>query len=330
MFTLFVLMAALSPVDGSVLFASLGENVSLPCYFGSGAKYMAWYKQVAGDEPQVVSSLYVFSDNSYNHQKKTDVVKRMTPHVGENFFHLNISKVQISDTAMYYCGHSALNIVSFDTRIFLLVKESSRLAVIQHPPSIGVSPGGSAAMNCVMHPGSSEGGSVYWFWKASSTSHLGMLYIQSESSAGCVETSKTGCIFMLSKRDVAPADAGTYYCAVASCGEIVFGNGTELAIRDDNPQFYTMMAQCLLVAFLASVIVNVFLAVFLCKKCRRKKLTHIAEIPEGNTPEVNPDDESGDALPYVALDFKKRQGNSRRQRDTEDSIYSGVRLKYAD
>ena len=29
------------------------------------------------------------------------------------------------------------------------------------------------------------------------------------------------------------SDAGTYYCAVASCGEILFGSGSKLLIKDD-------------------------------------------------------------------------------------------------
>ncbi|XP_057711384.1 uncharacterized protein LOC130928685 [Corythoichthys intestinalis] len=331
MLKLCVLLAAVFPAHGTVLFASLGENVSLPCYFEPGAKYLCWYKQVAGDKPQVVSSLYVFAQNSHNYLKTTEQVKRLAPYFGKDFFHLNISNVQLSDTAMYYCGNSNLNVMSFDSGIFLLVKESSRLAVIQQPPSITVSPGGSAALNCIMHPGSNEGGNVYWFWKASSNSNLGMLYIQSQSSGGCVETSETGCIFLLSKREVALADAGTYYCAVASCGEIVFGNGTKLDVGDEKTHFYSVLAQCLLASLLVSVIVNVFLTRLLCKKSGRDNLPTVENDNRASSLKIfkpkNVCQQSEEALPYVALDFKKRQSNSRRQKGPEDSVYSGLRLK---
>lgn len=43
-----------------------------------------------------------------------------------------------------------------------------------------------------------------------------------------------------------------------------------------------------------------------------------------------PQSEDAEGLPYVALDFKKRQPNSRRHRGPEDSVYSGVRLKNVD
>ncbi|CAB1415794.1 unnamed protein product [Pleuronectes platessa] len=41
------------------------------------------------------------------------------------------------------------------------------------------------------------------------------------------------CSYHLQRTNLRASDAGTYYCAVASFGEIVFGNGSELLIPDD-------------------------------------------------------------------------------------------------
>ncbi|XP_061525527.1 uncharacterized protein LOC133398014 isoform X4 [Phycodurus eques] len=229
MFKLCVLLVALFRAHGSVLFASLGENVSLPCFFAPGAKFLSWYKQVAGDTPQIVTSFYSYVEISHRTQITADVSKRMAVDSGENFLHLHISNVRLSDTAMYYCGQSVLNVMIFDRGIFLLVRESGRPSVLQRPTSIAVSPGGSAALNCTTHPGSSDGGhAVYWFRKASGDSHL--LHVHSENGNECEKTTESGCVYTLSRRAVARADAGTYFCAVASCGEIVFGKGTRLDI----------------------------------------------------------------------------------------------------
>ncbi|XP_077356973.1 uncharacterized protein LOC144004003 isoform X2 [Festucalex cinctus] len=329
MFKLCVLLVALFRAHGSVLFASLGDNVSLPCYFDPDVKYLCWYKQVAGDRPQIVSSFYVYAQTSHSRRITKEFSKRMTLRPGENFFHLEISNVQLSDTAMYYCGQSSLNVMSFDSGIFLLVKESSRLSVIQHPTSITVPPGGSATLNCTMHPGSSHGGhNVYWFRKASGDSHL--LYVHSESGSGCATASEAGCVYMLSKRDAALTDAGTYYCAVASCGEIVFGKGSRMDVGDAREHVYKVLTHCLLASLLVSVVVNVFLTRLLCKKKQRDDLLS-GKTPQPNSPEDNVDDDESEdvaALPYVALDFKKRPSNSRRHRGPEDSVYSGLRIKH--
>lgn len=108
--------------DGSVRFASLGDRVTLPCHFAPDTKYLCWYKQVAGDKPQIVFSFYVYALKSQSQQMATEFSKRMTVHAGQNSFDLNISNVQLSDTAVYYCGQSSLNIMSFESGIFLLVK----------------------------------------------------------------------------------------------------------------------------------------------------------------------------------------------------------------
>ncbi|KAJ8337707.1 hypothetical protein SKAU_G00366730 [Synaphobranchus kaupii] len=36
------------------------------------------------------------------------------------------------------------------------------------------------------------------------------------------------CVYNFPKRNLSLSDAGTYYCAVATCGEILFGNRTKL------------------------------------------------------------------------------------------------------
>ena len=41
------------------------------------------------------------------------------------------------------------------------------------------------------------------------------------------------CVYHIEKMNLISSDAGTYYCAVASCGEILFGSGSELLIKDD-------------------------------------------------------------------------------------------------
>ncbi|XP_054656271.1 uncharacterized protein LOC129194849 isoform X2 [Dunckerocampus dactyliophorus] len=256
MFKLCMLVVALFRAYATVLFASLGDDVSLPCFFEPGAKYLCWYKQVA---------------------------------------------------------------------------ESSHLSILQQPTFITATPGGSAGLQCAMHPGTSDGHHrFYWFREASGDSRLGMTYVHLGNGSRCAKTSERRCVYMLPKQDVTLADAGMYYCAVASCGEIVFGEGTRLDVGGG--ETHTLLTKCLLAALLVSVLFNILLTVCICKKSRRQQLPNGEITTQPSVLEDNVEDESGDAaaLPYVALDFKNRQSNSRRQRSPEDTVYAGVRLKYVD
>uniref|UniRef100_A0A3Q2X9G0 Immunoglobulin subtype domain-containing protein n=1 Tax=Haplochromis burtoni TaxID=8153 RepID=A0A3Q2X9G0_HAPBU len=53
-------------------------------------------------------------------------------------------------------------------------------------------------------------------------SHCSVYFSGSETEQSCV--------YRLSK-NISSSDSGTYYCAVATCGEILFGNGTKLDSR---------------------------------------------------------------------------------------------------
>ena len=70
---------------------------------------------------------------------------------------------------------------------------------------------------------------MFWFRAGSDESDLGVIH--SHGGAEC-ETSLEArspqkCIYSFSK-NVSSPDAGTYYCAVATCGKVLFGNGTKL------------------------------------------------------------------------------------------------------
>lgn len=92
--------------------------MTLPCFYNSGSQWL-WYKQVAGEQPQIIASFYKSSHNIFYNQFKDD--KRFSVHTGKGFYHLHISSVRESDSAMYLCGRIGFTVTEFDHGIFLVL-----------------------------------------------------------------------------------------------------------------------------------------------------------------------------------------------------------------
>lgn len=107
-------------------------------------------------------------------------------------------------------------------------------SVVQQPESQSVQPGGSVTLSCSAHTGhcAAEHTSVMWL-KNSLHSAPQMIYSSGNKNRSCqgTESGQTTCVYNLLKRNLSSDDAGTYYCAVTSCGQITFGNGTRINVH---------------------------------------------------------------------------------------------------
>ena len=83
--------------DGALLYTEPGHNVTLPGFYVSGANNVCWYKQVAGEQPQILSSVYKHLPDSNIFHKHFKDNKRVSVHTGARSYHLNISTVQASE-----------------------------------------------------------------------------------------------------------------------------------------------------------------------------------------------------------------------------------------
>ena len=112
--------------------------------------------------------------------------------------------------------------------------------VVQQPVSASAQLGDPVALQCSItsqrtdHSNQCQGEpSVYWF--RSGPSHPAAIYMNGNRSGECQNSSglpsaPQSCVYTLPKNNVDSSDAGTYYCALAACGEVVFGSGTTLDI----------------------------------------------------------------------------------------------------
>ncbi|CAJ1086671.1 uncharacterized protein LOC117807118 [Xyrichtys novacula] len=324
-FFIFLLRTA----EGILLYADPGQNVTLRCFPAEEAQHLCWYKQVAGEQPQMISYYYKHSVNphSFNEQFKDN--RRFSVQTGKDFYHLNILNVQDSDSAMYYCGHILISATKYDEGIYLVLRGSSHRSYILQPASDSVKQEGSVTLTCAVHNGTCDGEqSVYWFKKDSGSSHTGIMYIPAQSSRQCgldrgSEPPERRCVYSLSKRNVSRSDAGTYYCAVAHCGDILFGGGTRLDVKRKHDE---ILVYCMVAVLFVSITLNLILIIILCKT-NRKKLLLSEGLQLQCIQEFTPDSQNTDvdALQYVALDFKKGQSKRRQRGPEEETIYSGLR-----
>lgn len=115
-------------------------------------------------------------------------------------------------------------------------KNLQKSVYVQQSPQIeSVQPGDPMTLQCsllskdkenrVQCPGEH---SVHWFRAGSGKSHPSIIYTNNHSSDEDEKRMERGCVYSLSKTMRESSDIGTYYCAVVTCGEILFGEGTKV------------------------------------------------------------------------------------------------------
>uniref|UniRef100_A0AAY5ETA0 Ig-like domain-containing protein n=1 Tax=Electrophorus electricus TaxID=8005 RepID=A0AAY5ETA0_ELEEL len=85
----------------SVTTVAFGENVTLQCFLleEDNTDPIVWYQQKTGQEPRIMAMTQksVETSSYYSEFKPPKFT-------GREFCHLNISSIEPSDEAMYYCG----------------------------------------------------------------------------------------------------------------------------------------------------------------------------------------------------------------------------------
>ncbi|XP_061089538.1 uncharacterized protein LOC133123216 [Conger conger] len=220
--------------------AQLGDTVTLPCFYqDDGVPTVSWMKQPLGQKPQPVAKMLNYqSDAEFLNEFKNST--RLRAKKAKGSFNLTVSHVEPSDSATYYCTFFHYQEISFGEGTTLMVmgpESQSRTVVLQQPESESVQPGDSVTLQCTVHTETCAGEhSVHWFRPGSGESPPGILHTHGHRSDECQRSSGTvsptqSCVYNFPKRNLSLSDAGTYYCAVATCGEILFGNGTKLDFK---------------------------------------------------------------------------------------------------
>ncbi|KAM6999874.1 uncharacterized protein LKV04_004806 [Tautogolabrus adspersus] len=248
------------PQPISVTVVKPGESVTLACLFTRDeAGLLNWYKMKFGYMVQTVAAgsfdnviLVEQFDNSRFTITKEDYL---------NF--LIIRNVSKGDEATYFCQVGTPYTLKMTNGTFVAVNDHKNykksVYVKQRPETQSVQAGGSVRLQCSLLSKSKENReqcpgehSVYWFRAAAGESRPAVIYTQSHRSDE--EEEERSCVYSLSKTIHNSSDAGTYYCAVLTCGQILFGEGT--TVKTDIPEqewdpvvvvLATLLALCVIV-----------------------------------------------------------------------------------
>nr|AAF28786.1 immune-type receptor 10 [Sphoeroides nephelus] len=241
--------------DPRFMTATVGETVTLRCFCGEDSvTFFSWYQQLLGGKPVIISS-------RLRHNTEATVYPqfqgRFEVESKEKVNHLTISDVLPSDSATYYCGILEFNSLEFGEGTLLQVRMplSNVQAVVYQSALKPIELGDSVQLRCEVHSEKcEEKQSLYWLRYTSS--QPGHIY---PNEGTCVnEANITKCALTFSINSANSSDEGIYYCALASCGEVVLGNGTEVQLKRSKAQ--SLLLYCLSAALAVSIILLFALA----------------------------------------------------------------------
>ncbi|XP_077084171.1 uncharacterized protein LOC143737099 isoform X2 [Siphateles boraxobius] len=288
-----------------------GEDVILTGHFSDFLESTAWFKQTAEGKSLKIVSLH-YKQTSWN--KDFEKINRFNVIKGDDHFNLIILKTKPSDSATYYCVVASNWKIGMGPGTRLLVRAVAHTTVQQSLIDT-LHPEDSVNLQCSIFSESCAGEhSVYWFRQSLGDSQ-GVLYTKGERNGQCKNSNESqtqSCVYNLLKSNISDSDAGIYYCAVAACGEILFGKGTQLNFRGSGDVNPTLLALGI------SNIIFFALVVFLGIKLSRVQNKVLK--PQENQNE--------DSMNYAAISFGQKPLNTRRTKSKliqEQSLYAQVR-----
>uniref|UniRef100_A0A3Q3B6J7 Ig-like domain-containing protein n=1 Tax=Kryptolebias marmoratus TaxID=37003 RepID=A0A3Q3B6J7_KRYMA len=193
-------------------------------------------------------------------------------------------------------------------------------------------PGGSVSLQCSVLSDSdnktcSGGLRVFWFRSRSDKSYPDIIYADGNRHDECEKKpdSQKRCVF---SKNISSSDAESYYCAVATCGQIIFGKGIKIEAG---------MILCLLLENITSsptrhenlgqprdyIVSKVALLYFQYLSTSQQVYVTIMILL------LSAQNEDGQDLNYVALRFsggKSSRGKKKKELKTEESVYSHVKI----
>ncbi|KAG9272307.1 hypothetical protein AMEX_G13293 [Astyanax mexicanus] len=213
---------------------------------------------------------------------------------------------------MYFCGSLDKNVLKFSNGTFLAVQGHPQLniSVIQTPVSASVPSGQRVNLQCSVYPENQSAElRVFWFRSAAGSSSPEIIHTHNFSR------SSRQCVYNFSKIITDESDTGTFYCAVATCGRIIVGNGTPVNLK--GPADPTVIILGAAVGVCVVVIIAQSIVFYKRRNSEQSSGEFLSLEQDGESAGVN----------YASVQFKDRKAKAGRvkREQSEDVVYSDVR-----
>ncbi|XP_037531426.1 uncharacterized protein LOC119408655 [Nematolebias whitei] len=359
--TLFLLHQGYALVP--VVTVQLGDPVTLTCAVADkfhSVTWLHWYKQSAGETLKLIMIQQQNIKPTFEPEFPTS---RFSATSDEKTSKLTILRTLQQDEGLYHCAHMDWTQSTWSGSYLSIKGNTERTS---NYTVVSAHPADSETLQCSVLSDSEDetcsgGLSVFWFRARSENSYPHMIYTDGYRPPNCDKTSDTQrrCSFNFTKK-MSSSDAGTYYCAVATCGQIFIGQGTKL--DSDKPSSHKYWLHVItVIGLVISVIINI---VFICHRIQKSICKQYEESSSSHARQNNlsqPEDtvtshclslvcgfcfpqsscsvpprcpvqlfdtEEEQDLSYTALHFsegKSPRGTKKRSLKTEESVYSQVK-----
>ncbi|XP_073764305.1 novel immune-type receptor 5 [Danio rerio] len=298
-----------------------GETAVLRCFITNSQMSMTlWYKQVTGEEPRLIASSILRSSEIQFHNEFDSSHFEVLRDTGG--FNLKIVNAVQSDSGTYYCATSFSNVIEFGNGTRLVVKGTKinkptylQLYELEQVESEVKKPLYCLVQNQLVR----NEHRLYWFSHGSEESPPGFIHIYGNSSKSCVGSSKSDCLsptcmYNLPMKRSRSSEMEMHYCALATCGQALFGNVSKLNLDADGSPKILFIQIGLGVLLAISLAINILLCCL--RKNGRKSQIQTAD----EDLSINPFSE----VTYATVNTSSKHSRVKRESKQEDTLYSGL------
>ncbi|XP_045887124.1 uncharacterized protein LOC123958012 [Micropterus dolomieu] len=317
----------------------LGESATFTCVLPKeelNSVILHWYKQRAGDTLKLIMTLLKSAKPEYAPEFESE--SRFKVNTDKNISNLTILRTIQEDEGMYHCAITDWTVPEW-SGTYLLVRGNTQRTInytvikgqtVSNPDR----PGDSMTLQCSVlsdydHKTCPGDHSVYWFRAGSDKSHPDIIYTDENGHDECDKRSysQKSCIYHFSK-NVSSSDDGTYYCAVATCGKILFGDGTKLDIQ--GPSIWSKMTNSISFLLCAVLAISLIVIAFLIYAIKTSKsdCSNAAVVLQQNSGYQKTQQRNKDTWIYSAVVFAmmKADGAIKDAKTAEkERIYAAVK-----